>query len=139
MSGTLTLTERRKDPDGHWVVTRPDPAATPAAPPAVAPPDPPAPPKRPDPPWFAGRCIYDHGNISETLPPPHDAHALAVLVEARGVDRLRADLAGGLAWCEGLIRESIEALQTRVPPRLLLKYPLRPHATSVPRVKVLVL
>jgi hypothetical protein len=28
---------------------------------------------------------------------------------------------------------------TRVPPRLLLKYPLRPHATSVSRVKVLVL
>lgn len=81
---------------------------TPAMPAAVEP----GPSRPTDPPWFIGRACYDHGNVSETAPASHDADALALLVEARGKDRLIADLTGGLRWCDRLIREALQALQS---------------------------
>ena len=67
---------------------------------------------RPEPPWLVGRAVYDHGNISEIDPPPLERDALAVLTEARGEARLRQDLAGGLRWCDQLIREAVRAILT---------------------------
>jgi len=93
----------------HRTQFSPDPIAPTAIP---GPPDPPSvQPARPEPARAVGRAIYFNGNISEMLPPPLDRSALDVLVESRGVSRLIADLEGGLAYGDRLVKETLPALQ----------------------------
>ena len=109
---STTTIERRKV-GREWQTTPigPNPVAPVPARPPVDPPDVPPRPTRPL--WAAP--FPGGGNVCEAPPEPLDAQALASLAEARGSDRLVAELAEALGWLDAKIRATCQELVTAHP------------------------
>ena len=110
---STTTTERKRVGQERQVLHQigPNPVAPTPARPLVDPTDVPPRPTRPL--WAA--LFPGGGNVCEAPPEPLDASALASLTEARGSDRLVAELAEALGWLDAKIRATCQELVTAHP------------------------